>query len=182
MMVMRAKFTPDAIAMASSEEPGQKRMRTTMVIRNCACLCPMDPERRIILGDGAVAVRDGKIIGVGTNADIDEIIPADGVGVEVIDATNMLVLPGLVDAHAHAGHALIKTLGFGEYGAWLYATRAIYSKGSTPAFWQADAELTALERLKFGITTGVSLLGSDVFRTDSAVRNSCTHEENDPSL
>ena len=145
----------------------------TLVIRNAACLVPMDPARRVILEDGAVAVRDGRILAVGTRAEVDAALGAhaDGAGpqAEEIDATNMLVMPGLVDAHAHAGHALIKTLGFGHaYGAWLFATRSIYSRGSTEAFWEADAALTALERLKFGITTGVSLLGSDVFRSDDA--------------
>ena len=129
---------------------------TMLVIRNAACLCPMDPERRVILDNGAVAARNGRIIAVGTNDDIDEVLKtyaSSGEEVESIDARNMLVLPGLVDAHGHAGHGLLKTLGYGKYNSWLYATRNIYSRGSTEAFWEAEASLCALERLKFGITT-----------------------------
>ena len=150
---------------------------TMLVIRNAACLCPMDPERRVILDNGAVAARNGRIIAVGTNDDIDEVLKTYASSeeeVESIDARNMLVLPGLVDAHGHAGHGLLKTLGYGKYNGWLYATRNIYSRGSTEAFWEAEASLCALERLKFGITTGVSLLGSDVFRTDD-VRYGLAH-------
>ena len=112
------------------------------------------------------------------------------------------MLPGLIDAHAHAGHALVKTLGCGDgrrrVSDWARACHELYTVGSTEGFWEAEAELCALERLKvrrrpapvvrrrtartadapcaafashqFGITTGVSVLGGGdmVFRTDDA--------------
>ena len=137
----------------------------------------MDDERRVVYEGGAVAVRNGRIVAVGAHEDVDAVLARDdyrGAEIETIDATNMLVLPGLIDSHCHAGHALVKTLGCGDsrrrVSDWARACHELYTVGSTEAFWEAEAELCALERLKFGITTGVSVLGGGdmVFRTDDA--------------
>lgn len=121
----------------------------------------MDGARRVI-GDGAVLVRAGRIAAVGPAAEL----PKDAA--KVVDARGCAVLPGLIDAHAHAGHGLIKTLGGGDSAAWSEACRVVYTLGSPPAFWRAEARLAALERLMFGVTTGLSLLGGgdSVMRTD----------------
>lgn len=123
----------------------------------------IDPQRRII-HDGAVAITSDRIVAVGPTAEVEVAHPA----AEVIDARGMAILPGLVDAHAHAGHGLIKTLGGGKSDPWYQACRGAYTVGSTPDFWYAEAQLAALERLRFGVTTGVSLLGGgdSVMRTD----------------
>jgi cytosine/adenosine deaminase-related metal-dependent hydrolase len=77
-------------------------------------------------------------------------------------------MPGLVDVHAHAGHGLIKSMGIATAGAWEALCGEVYTVGSTPDFWRAEAELAALERLRFGVTTGVSLLGGGdtIMRSD----------------
>ncbi|MFT4115220.1 amidohydrolase [Bradyrhizobium sp.] len=46
----------------------------------------------------AFAVKDGVIIGVGTEADISKLI---GPQTEIVDAEGRLVLPGIIDAHTH---------------------------------------------------------------------------------
>ncbi|MEQ8331713.1 amidohydrolase family protein [Nisaea sp.] len=123
----------------------------------------MDSDRRIIDG-GTVHVRDGRIAAiVGPNEEISATENA-----EIIDASGMLVLPGLIDAHAHAGHALVKTLGSDDGKAWFDACRQIYTLGSDEEFWRADAALFALERIKAGVTTGISMLGGgdSISRTD----------------
>jgi imidazolonepropionase len=51
-----------------------------------------------IIPDGALLVRDGTIAAVGTSGEIARQIPGDA---EVVDASNSVVLPGFVDAHAH---------------------------------------------------------------------------------
>ncbi|GAB2956799.1 amidohydrolase [Amycolatopsis acidiphila] len=56
---------------------------------------PIDGEP---IDGGTVLVEDGKIIAVGTDADVD--IPEDA---ELIDASGSWVLPGFLDAHAHLG-------------------------------------------------------------------------------
>ncbi len=124
----------------------------------------MDAARRVI-PDGAVAVTGERIVAVGPRAEVEPAHPA----ATRIDATGKAVLPGLIDSHGHAGHGLVKTLGSGDSAAWFQACRHIYTQASPPAFWRAEAALTGLERLSFGITTGVSVLGGGdcVMRVDA---------------
>ncbi|SDU03083.1 amidohydrolase family protein [Stappia sp. ES.058] len=126
----------------------------------------IDPERRII-ENGAVAISDGRIVAVGTAAEVAERYP----NAETLDATGKVVLPGLIDVHAHAGHGLIKTMGMDSGNRWEEICGEVYTTGSTPEFWYAEARLAALERLTFGVTTGVSLLGGGdtIMRTDDPV-------------
>ncbi|MBU1320616.1 MAG: imidazolonepropionase [candidate division Zixibacteria bacterium] len=53
-----------------------------------------------IIENGAVASFDGKIVAVGTTSDVERRIELAYSG-EVIDATDQVVTPGLVDAHTH---------------------------------------------------------------------------------
>ena len=70
-----------------------------------ATVITMDPERRLI-EDGAVAIVGDRITAVGSRAEIEAAHSAP----TVIDASRMVCLPGLVDVHGHAGHALVKTM------------------------------------------------------------------------
>ncbi len=126
----------------------------------------MDPARRVI-ENGAVAIAGDRIVAVGTTAEVTARHGAP----KVIDASRKIVMPGFIDAHAHAGHGFIKTLGGGRSDEWYKACRYTYTQGSTPAFWRAEAQLAAVERLRFGVTTGVSLLGGGdtILRTDDPV-------------
>ncbi|MDF3351642.1 amidohydrolase family protein [Sulfitobacter sp. KE34] len=124
----------------------------------------MDAERRII-DDATVLFENDRITAVGPAGDVP--LPETA---EVIDGRDMITLPGLIDSHAHAGHGLTRNLGSGDGDAWFQACETIYTRGSTPAFWQAEARLSGLERLKAGITTCTMLLGggADHYRTDTA--------------
>ena len=82
---------------------------------------------------------------------------------KTLGGAKRLVIPGLIDTHAHAGHGLTKTLGTGGAGMsgdWDDFMEGIYFRGTTTDFWKAEARLSGLERLKFGVTTGMSMLGS----------------------
>ncbi len=126
----------------------------------------MDGKRRVI-EDGAVAIEKDRIVAVGTTAQVT----AKHSAKTVIDASRKIVMPGMVDAHAHAGHGFIKTLGGGRSDEWYKACGYVYTQGSTPEFWRAEAQLAALERLRFGVTTGVSLLGGGdtILKTDDPI-------------
>lgn len=126
-------------------------------------LITMDPTRRII-DDGAVVIQGDRIVAVGTTAEIIQKYQAR----QIIDATRKVVMPGLIDGHAHAGHALVKTAGTDLPGAWNQACKSIYLSHSSEDFWYAEALLSGLERLKCGVTTSVNLLGGgDMYmRTD----------------
>jgi cytosine/adenosine deaminase-related metal-dependent hydrolase len=120
-----------------------------------------------MIEDGAVVVEKDRIVEVGPSAEL----LARHQAAEVIDASRKAVIPGLIDAHAHAGHGFIKTLAAGDSDAWYRACEYVYTCASPPEFWHAEAQLAALERLKFGVTAGVSLLGGGdtVLRTDEPV-------------
>ncbi|NVD41773.1 amidohydrolase family protein [Ensifer sp. HO-A22] len=125
----------------------------------------MDDRRRVI-DDGAIAVSADRIIDVGPSALLASRYRAG----RTIHTTGRVLIPGLIDVHAHAGHGLIKTMGMEQAGHWEELVNAAYTVGTTPEFWHAEAQLAALERLRFGVTCGVSLLGGGdtIMRTDDA--------------
>jgi 5-methylthioadenosine/S-adenosylhomocysteine deaminase len=135
-------------------------------------LLTIDRERRVI-DDGAIAINRDRIVAVGETADLLNTYQA----VRMIDAHHKAVLPGLIDCHEHAGHGLVKTMGIDRPGKWEEACELIYSQGSTEEFWQTDAQLNALERLKFGVTCSVNIFGGGgniktgdmVLRTDDPI-------------
>ncbi len=116
----------------------------------------MDGAFRVI-PNGAVGVRGERIAAVDAAASLAERYTA----ARTLDATGMIVLPGLIDAHAHAGHGLTKGLLEGRGGdVWLPTMARFYHHLTTPEFWHAEGLLSATERLKFGVTTGLSMPGS----------------------
>ena len=123
----------------------------------------MDTDRRVI-DDGAVAILGDRIQAVGSTKELQEQYSA----AKTIDARRKVVMPGLIDGHAHAGHGLLKSLGMDLPGEWYRACEVLYAEGSTEEFWRADALLSSLERLKFGVTCGVTFFGGgdSVMRTD----------------
>jgi predicted amidohydrolase YtcJ len=56
----------------------------------------VDPQSRTV---GAMAIRNGRIVAVGTNADVMRLA---GSGTEQVDLGGKTVLPGLIDSHVHA--------------------------------------------------------------------------------
>ena len=128
-----------------------------------ATVITMDPERRVI-EDGAVAIVGDRITAVGSREEIEAAHSAP----TVIDASRMVCLPGLVDVHGHAGHALVKTMDHDSFTRWRETVELIYAEGVDEEFWYAEASLAALERLKFGTTTGLSYFGGGrmLIRTD----------------
>jgi len=90
-----------------------------ILIKN-GIIVTMDPQRRLI-DNGAVAVEKGKIIDVGASDEIEKKYSAR----EVIDATNMLVLPGLINAHTHSGSL---TRGIGDDMDLMEAHRKIFDR------------------------------------------------------
>ncbi|MEM7113044.1 MAG: amidohydrolase family protein [Chloroflexota bacterium] len=124
-----------------------------ILIKN-GIILTMDPDRRLI-ENGAVAIAGNKIVAVGESQALVEQYEAQ----RTIDANHMIVMPGIIDAHAHAGHGLIKTMGSDDAELWYHACEKIYTQGSTADFWYAESQLSALERLKTGTTFGVSYLG-----------------------
>jgi cytosine/adenosine deaminase-related metal-dependent hydrolase len=75
----------------------------TLLVKNAALLATMDDSLQRI-GNGALYVEDSVIRQVGQTADL----PSDAG--QVIDATGMVVLPGLVNTHHHLYQSLTRAL------------------------------------------------------------------------
>ncbi len=121
----------------------------------------MDQDDRVFC-PGAVAIRGDRIIAVGPAAEVAACVEAD----EIIDVSGRAVMPGLVDAYSHAGHGLIKAVHTPRLG---WPANKIYFHATTPEWWEAEAELSALERVRFGTTTGLTVLGATPARADDAI-------------
>ncbi len=111
--------------------------------------------------DGAIAVHGGRILAVGSRQSIFESYFAH----QTIDAAGCAVMPGLVDSYAHSGHGMIRGLWHPDRG-W---PAGMYWSHTTPDWWRAEADLSALERLEAGITTGLSVIGATPARADDTV-------------
>jgi cytosine/adenosine deaminase-related metal-dependent hydrolase len=122
----------------------------------------MDHDRRVIT-DGAVAIDAGRVVAAGPASAVLVAHPAR----EHIDMPGGVAMPGLVDAHGHAGHSLIRTMA-DDLNGWMAACESVYLHGATPEFWNAEARLAALEKLMAGTTTSLSMLGGsgDTIRSD----------------
>lgn len=98
--------------------------------------------------DGAVGIRDGKIVAVGPRSEVD------GPATETIDATNRLVMPGLVDAHTHSAAVLGR--------GWAQEVQAWMASAYGPMLRHAsddDAPLGTMWALIEGVMNGTTTFG-----------------------
>ena len=114
----------------------------------------MDPTRRIIEG-GTVRVIGDRIVQIGTGAEV-AIAPDD----RIIDCHRKLIIPGLIDAHGHAGHCLIRSIAADTNPLWMKIVTPVYYHYTTRGFWYADGLVSGLERLQAGVTTSLSIISS----------------------
>lgn len=110
----------------------------------------MDAEFRVI-EDGAVAIEGDAIAAVGTRAELE----ARTRGAKIIDSSTALVMPGMINGHAHAAMSLFR--GVAEDHSlddWLqkYIFRA-EARNVTEEFVLWGTRLGVLEMLRGGITT-----------------------------
>jgi len=112
--------------------------------------------------NAAVAIADDRIIEVGKRDILEKKFDPE----RVINAEKKVIMPGLIDTYGHSGHGLIG--GFHHpLNGW--PAGRLYWHATTDMWWYAEAQLAALERLRFGVTTGSSIVGSTPARTDSPV-------------
>ncbi|MDE2944674.1 MAG: amidohydrolase [Gemmatimonadota bacterium] len=124
----------------------------------------MDAEERT-LDAGAVAVRAGEIVAVGTREDLEGCEAA-----ETIDATGRLLMPGLVNAHTHLGDSLFR--GLVEelpLEAWLerlwISEREFVSRESV----ELGARLSTAEMIRSGTTCALDMFWFPEAAADAAV-------------
>jgi cytosine/adenosine deaminase-related metal-dependent hydrolase len=115
----------------------------------------MDPQRRV-LDNTSVAVHGGKIVEVGPADELKKKYTAK----KTVDARRRVVMPGLIDLHGHAGNSLVKQVAshFPER-QWNNIFDFI-STHTSRDWWYLDSIFSGLEKMKFGTTTSLYMLGS----------------------
>ncbi|MGH7320349.1 MAG: amidohydrolase family protein [Candidatus Rokuibacteriota bacterium] len=110
----------------------------------------LDAARRV-LADGAVAVRGSRIVEVGRTPDLRARYSAD----RVIDASDLVMMPGLVDAHVHiTAEHLARSVAPDDAGPrWTMEWAVPLYAATTPEEEHAGALLSCLEMIKNGTTT-----------------------------
>lgn len=104
--------------------------------------------------DGAVAVRGSRIAAVGPAAEVGARFTAG----EVIDASGRVVLPGLINAHTHAGDALFRGL-FDDLPLepWLERLWVVERRFLNRDTVRLGARLGYAEMIRAGITTALDM-------------------------
>jgi len=143
-----------------------KRLKADLLIDNAAELITCVSTGNNPLGripNGAIAVADGRIIGTGSRADLEQRL--DLTGAEVLDAQGKIVAPGFVDCHTHLifggsrvkEFALKMTLSVAEIEAMGLKTGIPASIAMTRENSEDDLFIDALDRLdrmlQYGTTT-----------------------------
>ena len=123
--------------------------RADLVV-SAARVVTMDAAGRVI-ERGAVAVRDGRIVAVGTKAEIDSRFRAR----KRIDRADALLTPGLINAHAHAPMSLLRGIA-DDVPLQTWLEKFIFpaeARNVNEAFVRAGTRLAVLEMMLGGITT-----------------------------
>src|SRR5215213_7019144 len=141
------------ILMASLSTPltalNQKAERVDLIVRG-GTVVTMDGERRVI-EDGAIAVRGGRVVALGSRSDIEQRYTAR----ENVDATGKVVIPGLINGHTHVPMTLFRGIADDlDLNEWL--TKYIFpaeAKNVTEEFVRAGTQLGLAEMIRGGTTT-----------------------------
>lgn len=131
-----------------------------------ATIITVDPERTIWL-DGAILVQDGRIAAIGKTEQLVRKSQPD----HSVDCQNKIIIPGLINTHAHLGQSLLRGLAEDlPLHSWL--CDAIWP---LEAHYQGDdgyiaAKLTIAEMLKSGTTCFLEALLTPTSGFDNAAR------------
>ncbi|MHA2002493.1 MAG: amidohydrolase family protein [Candidatus Thorarchaeota archaeon] len=113
----------------------------------------MDPKRRIIR-DGSVLIEGQKITRVGKS---DELVKEKAE--LVIDAKNMIVMPGMIDTHVHLAQALIRGCADDvSLVDWLKSYVWVLQGNFTKEDGRVSAELCMAEMIRTGTTSFVECM------------------------
>ena len=127
----------------------RRKTNVDLIIRN-ATIVTMDGSRRVI-EDGGVVVKGGRIVAVGSTAEVDRGYAAR----EVINATGKVVIPGLINGHTHVPMTLFRGIADDlDLQEWL--TKYIFpaeAKNVTEDFVRVGTRLGLAEMIRSGTTT-----------------------------
>ncbi len=114
-----------------------------------------------VIDDGVLVVSGDSIVGVGRNGDIR--VPD---GARVIDARGKTIMPGIVDAHAHAAHfgnGVVPQQNWAYYANLAFGITTMHDPSATNEFVFSQAELVKAGRMVGPrvFSTGTILYGAD---------------------
>jgi len=139
-------FAGQALAQTSKASNKEK----VDLLINGGTIVTMDGDR-LILEDGALAVKGGVISAIGFRSDLEKKYIAD----QTIDARGKLVLPGFINGHTHVPMTLFRGLHDDvTLDEWLH--KYIFpaeAKNVTEEFVRWGTRLAAAEQIRGGITT-----------------------------
>lgn len=129
---------------------------TKIFLKNAYLLATFDDEGREI-PDGAVIIRDHQIEAVGTTA---QLAPAALDADEVIDLSDHLLMPGLVNTHHHMYQSLTRVVPRGQNAELFDWLRTLYPMWAhlTPAMITTSALTAMAELILSGCTTATDHL------------------------
>lgn len=131
------------------KKSAQPKETADLIIRG-GTVVTMDAERRVI-ENGAVAVRGGAVLAVGTNSEITAQFRAR----QIIDARGKAVIPGLINTHTHIPMTLFRGIGDDlDLQEWLQ--KYIFpaeAKNVNENFVRLGTQLGLVEMIRGGTTT-----------------------------
>lgn len=127
--------------------------KADMLLRHGQILT-MDKERRILV-DGAIVIRDGTIVAVGSDREVTPGVEAR----EIRELDGALVHPGFVDAHVHTGADLIRGLLPENSGDWSSVEHPFVSTRNAEQEY-LSALLSCMEMVANGTTVYADTGGS----------------------
>src|SRR5512136_1867939 len=112
-------------------------------------LVTMDGAWRVI-SDGALAMKDGRIVAVAPSADVLREFEAS----DVVDCSGCAVIPGLVNAHTHAAMTLLRGLADDlRLDVWLHGyMMPVEREFVNPDFVRVGTLLACAEMIRGGVT------------------------------
>lgn len=127
-------------------------------------LITMDVQRRII-PDGAVAVKDARIVWVGSVQDAQgRFVPA-----ERIDLTGKVAAPGMINAHGHWAMTLFRGMVDDRpLEAWLTTIWSLEATFASPGNVTAGARLAMIEMIRGGTTCAADMYWQFRYTTEAA--------------
>jgi 5-methylthioadenosine/S-adenosylhomocysteine deaminase len=118
-----------------------------------ATVITMD-DARTLIEDGAVAIQGSKIFALGPTTELEEQFQAP----TVIEARNQIVMPGLINAHAHNGMTLFRGLVDDEpLETWLDILWKAENAFISPEMVRIGSQLAYAEMIRGGITMSLDM-------------------------
>ena len=134
----------------NSQASAQNRRERVDLLVLGGTIVTMDASRRVI-DDGAIGVREGRIIGIGPRAQIERSYTAR----KTISGAGKLITPGLINGHTHVPMVLFRGLADDlDLQEWL--TKYIFpaeAKNVNEEFVRAGTRLGLAEMIRGGTTT-----------------------------